>query len=74
MIWLMSGLIKTSLNLSYGAFKHMYKNKMKSYYNKQWLESIQKSSKCICYKEFKKELKFEKYLNELDVPLRFFMV
>ena len=65
---------QTSLNLSYGAFKHMCKNKMKDYYNKQWLESIQKSSKCIFYKEFKKELKFEKYLNELDVSLRFFMV
>ena len=36
---------QTSLNVSDGAFKHMCKNKMKAYYNKQWLESIQKSSK-----------------------------
>ena len=38
---------QTSLNLSYGEFKHMCKNKLKACYNKQWLESVQKSSKCI---------------------------
>ena len=52
----------------------MCKNKLKAYYNKQWLESVQKSSKCIFYTEFKKELNLRSTLNELDVSLRFFMV
>ena len=44
------GVNQTSLNLSYGVDKHMCKNKLKAYYNKQWLESVQKSSKGIFYK------------------------
>jgi hypothetical protein len=57
-------------NLSYNLFKSSIKKALKDYYEKIWLENIQDSSKCSLYKEFKSELKLEKYLISLDINMK----
>ena len=38
---------------------------LESIYRKQWLESLNNSSKCILYRNFKKEFGKENYINQL---------
>ena len=57
-------------DLSCNLFKRSMKTALKEYYERIWLENTQNSSKCSLYKEFKPELKLEKYLLTLDTNLR----
>ena len=40
------------------------------WYERSWCNDVQNSSKCSLYKEFKQNLKLEKYILTLDLPAR----
>ena len=54
--------------LSYVNFKSLYKKKLYEMYHARWKSSIDSSSKCFLYKNFKTELVLEKYLTILNEP------
>ena len=56
--------------ISLDMFKTKAKNNLRQWYEHSWRNDVQNSSKCIFYKEFKQELKIEKYLLILDHPDR----
>ena len=61
-------------NMTFNTFKIMCRNKLKLFYTDKWLNSVSQSNKGLFYKEYKTELKFENYLVEMDVSLRYFLV
>ena len=61
-------------NMTFNTFKIMCRNKLKLFYTDKWLNSVSQSNKGLFYKEYKTELKFEYYLVEMDVSLRYFLV
>ena len=65
---------QSSIDIEYNSFKRLCKDKLKVYYNRLWLDAMQTSTKCSLYKEFKTELKFENYLNDLDVTIKYFLI
>ena len=48
--------------ISYVNFKKIYKDKLRKLYTRRWLDLMENSSKCSLYRNFKTELKFDKYL------------
>ena len=56
--------------LSYVKFKALYKRKLHELYQANWKSSLESSSKCFLYKNFKQELVLEKYLITLNDPTR----
>ena len=58
----------------FDTFKIMCRNKLKLFYTDKWLNSVSQSNKGLFYKEYKTELKFENYLVEMNVSLRYFLV
>ncbi len=56
-------------NNNFVHFKKVYKQKLMNMYTNQWANSLQLSSKCLLYRNFNKELKFEKYLIVLPKQL-----
>ena len=60
--------------MTFNTFKIMCRNKLKLFYTDKWLTSVSQSNKGLFYKEYKTELKFENYLVEMDVSLRYFLV
>ena len=57
-------------SISYVNFKKMYKTKLRNMYTRRWQDLMESSSKCSLYRNFKTELKFEKYLIAVCDPLK----
>ena len=60
--------------MTFNSFKIMCRNKLKLFYTDKWLNSVSQFNKGLFYKEYKTELKFENYLVEMDVSLRYFLI
>ena len=54
---------------SQAAFKNKIKSRLNDQYKQEWKSKIDESEKCLNYRLYKKELKFESYLNILSLPL-----
>ena len=59
---------------NYASFKKLYKEKLAKLYTDNLMNELQMSSKCSLYKNFKVELKMEKYLCVLPNPLKFALI
>jgi hypothetical protein len=59
--------------ISQDMLKNNVREKLREYYKQSWLDVMHNSSKCSIYKEFKFELKLEKYLIGLDSSLRLYL-
>ncbi len=64
---------RSNINMNLDNFKRICKDSLKRYYENVWRTEVVNSSKCFFYKEFKKELKFENYLSDLDVSIQYFL-
>ena len=62
------------IDLSYCRFKKLYKEKLRTFYNTAWQNKMQTSSKCSLYRNFKVELKLEKYMLVLPPQLKFSLI
>jgi hypothetical protein len=58
-------------NISLNEFKQQIKKNLSKNYEQLWLEKMHSSSKCSLYREFKHDLKLEKYLVSLEPKLRY---
>ena len=60
-------------NTNFAAFKKLYKDNLMQLYKDNWLNTIEVSSKCSLYRNFKDDPKLEKYLfvlpKHLSLPL-----
>jgi hypothetical protein len=63
-----------TIDMNYVNFKNLCKRKLRDYYTEEWNRVVSESSKCFFYKEYKKELVYENYLNKLDVSLKYFLI
>ena len=59
-----------TIDMNYINFKNLCKRKLRDYYIEEWNRVVSESRKCFFYKEYKKELVYENYLNKLDVSLK----
>ena len=61
-------------DLSYIQFKKLYKERLSIHFKEVWLNSLQLSTKCSLYCNYKVHLKLEKYLTVLSDPLKMNML
>ena len=60
--------------ISFACFKKLYKEKLSLVLKSKWKEAMEQSSKCSLYRNFKDELKFERYLVSVKFPLKSAMI
>ncbi len=66
-MWINQDNVRT---MSFVQFKNLYKDKLKKYFVEQWLSSLEQSTKCSLYRNFKTDLVVEKYIVEVKEPFR----
>ena len=62
------------MEISFACFKKLYKEKLSLVLKSKWKEAMEQSSKCSLYRNFKDELKFERYLVSVKFPLKSAMI